>query len=70
MNICKAGTYSQIEQGLKYPSIDRYSFDGWILKPIDFTRLDYLLRGVHDRALRRDALYEPGTWGMGGWFLA
>lgn len=45
-------------------------FDGWILKPIDFTRLDLLLRGIKMPELRRDAVYMPGYWEKGGWFMA
>ncbi|KAH6678577.1 putative phytochrome-like histidine kinase PHY2p [Halenospora varia] len=45
-------------------------FDGWILKPIDFGRLDFLLRCLHDQQLKSQALYAPGHWGKGGWFLA
>jgi CheY-like chemotaxis protein len=44
-------------------------FDAWILKPIDFARLDFLLRGVKTPGLRRKALYMPGMWARGGWFL-
>jgi CheY-like chemotaxis protein len=43
-------------------------FDAWILKPIDFPRLDFLLRGVKTPGLRRKALYMPGMWARGGWF--
>ncbi|TVY37494.1 Cyanobacterial phytochrome B [Lachnellula subtilissima] len=45
-------------------------FDGWILKPIDFKRLDFLLQGINTRHLRYNALYTPGAWEQGGWFLA
>lgn len=48
-------------------------FDGWILKPIDFPRLDLLLRGIGSGEVKRRALYgrngvgnaEGGT-GTGG----
>jgi CheY-like chemotaxis protein len=44
-------------------------FDGWILKPVDFKRLEFLLKGiVHDRT-RAEAVYEKGHWEKGGWFL-
>lgn len=46
-----------------------YGFDGWILKPIDFGRLDFLLRGINELELKREALYLPGHWERGGWFL-
>ncbi|PQE19018.1 hypothetical protein CJF31_00012170 [Rutstroemia sp. NJR-2017a BVV2] len=45
-------------------------FDAWLLKPIDVGRLSLLLQGVKYPKLRRDALYTPGYWERGGWFLA
>ncbi|KAE9377288.1 hypothetical protein N431DRAFT_555517 [Stipitochalara longipes BDJ] len=45
-------------------------FDAWLLKPIDVQRLSLLLKGVKTPELRRDALYTPGYWERGGWFLA
>jgi CheY-like chemotaxis protein len=42
-------------------------FDGWILKPIDFKRLNTLLSGIGDDEIRRSCLYEPGEWERGGW---
>lgn len=44
-------------------------FDGWLMKPVDFFRLDFLLRGIRDIDLRRRAQYTPGQWEQGGWFL-
>lgn len=43
-------------------------FDGWILKPIDFRRLNTLMLGIIDDATRDDCLYAPGEWERGGWF--
>ncbi|RMJ04759.1 hypothetical protein CDV36_014566 [Fusarium kuroshium] len=43
-------------------------FDGWILKPIDFKRLNTLLAGITDTDTRDTCLYEPGQWERGGWF--
>ena len=43
-------------------------FDGWILKPIDFKRVDHLLGGVHEDNVRDDSIYTAGMWGKGGWF--
>lgn len=43
-------------------------FDGWILKPIDFRRLETLLRGIVDDGVRNQAVYKPGQWEQGGWF--
>ncbi|KAL8947238.1 MAG: hypothetical protein Q9222_006462 [Ikaeria aurantiellina] len=45
-------------------------FDGWILKPIDFTRLNTLLAGIVERETREDCLYRPGQWERGGWFAS
>ena len=50
---------------------DRYvqtGFDGWILKPVDFQRVDLLLKGIADTGARAECLYEPGKWERGGWF--
>jgi CheY-like chemotaxis protein len=44
-------------------------FDGWILKPIDFKRLNTLLAGISDEEVRKSCLYEPGQWERGGWFV-
>jgi DNA-binding response OmpR family regulator len=44
-------------------------FDGWILKPIDFKRLNHLLHGIHDNESRQSSLYVPGEWERGGWFF-
>ncbi|CAG8971339.1 hypothetical protein HYALB_00005957 [Hymenoscyphus albidus] len=43
-------------------------FDGWILKPIDFKRLNKLLEGIVDEKIQNSCLYRPGTWENGGWF--
>lgn len=43
-------------------------FDGWILKPIDFKRLETLLQGITDDKVRNESLYVPGQWERGGWF--
>ncbi|KAI9733885.1 MAG: Light-sensor Protein kinase [Cirrosporium novae-zelandiae] len=43
-------------------------FDGWILKPIDFKRADFLLAGIFDEVKRDQACYQPGSWECGGWF--
>ncbi|XXG95397.1 hypothetical protein Hte_001659 [Hypoxylon texense] len=43
-------------------------FDGWILKPIDFKRLNILLEGITDDKVRSECLYAPGNWERGGWF--
>jgi len=43
-------------------------FDGWILKPIDFKRLNTLLAGIHSSETRNSCLYVSGQWERGGWF--
>lgn len=43
-------------------------FDGWILKPIDFKRLNVLLAGIYDEGTRNKNLYVAGEWERGGWF--
>ncbi|EQK97770.1 ATPase-like, ATP-binding domain protein [Ophiocordyceps sinensis CO18] len=43
-------------------------FDGWILKPIDFKRLNTLLQGIYDNNTRSNCLYVMGQWERGGWF--
>lgn len=45
-------------------------FDGWIMKPIDFQRLNHLLSGVYMNDIRNgdDSIYMPGKWEQGGWF--
>ena len=43
-------------------------FDGWILKPISFTRLSEIMKGIVDQQVRKENLYSPGGWEHGGWF--
>ena len=43
-------------------------FDGWILKPIAFNRLTELGKGIVDKKVRKENLYQPGAWESGGWF--
>lgn len=43
-------------------------FDGWILKPVNFKRVDTLLRGIVEEQCRDDCLFEAGHWERGGWF--
>ncbi|KAJ5715572.1 CheY-like superfamily [Penicillium malachiteum] len=43
-------------------------FDGWVMKPIIFTRLNELLSGIVDVDARKKATYNPGEWENGGWF--
>jgi hypothetical protein len=42
--------------------------DGWILKPINWKRLNGLLAGVTDLSQRQKDMYYPGcSWEAGGW---
>lgn len=50
------------------PTYIQAGFDGWILKPIDFKRLNTLLHGIVDEDVRKTCLYKPGQWERGGWF--
>ena len=43
-------------------------FDGWILKPVDFKRVNLLLRGIVDEETRDNCIYQPDKWEQGGWF--
>lgn len=43
-------------------------FDGWIMKPIDFQRVNTLLNGVRCDDVRNRCVYRPGIWEQGGWF--
>ncbi|KAJ6127002.1 CheY-like superfamily [Penicillium sp. IBT 18751x] len=45
-------------------------FDGWIMKPIDFKRVNELLQGLGDKDNRESCLYQASTWEQGGWFQA
>ena len=44
-------------------------FDGWIMKPVDFKRLEVLIKGITDVEARRCETYIPGNWVAGGWFF-
>ncbi|KAJ5274314.1 hypothetical protein N7505_002859 [Penicillium chrysogenum] len=44
-------------------------FDGWVMKPINFARLNVLLSGLCDPSARQAATYTPDReWENGGWF--
>ncbi|KAK6355000.1 Light-sensor Protein kinase [Orbilia brochopaga] len=43
-------------------------FDAWILKPVDFKRLNVLMDGIVSPKTRSTCLYKPGQWERGGWF--
>jgi CheY-like chemotaxis protein len=52
----------------EYLTYTNAGFDGWILKPIDFKRLNVLLQGIVEDDVRHSCLYKPGEWERGGWF--
>jgi CheY-like chemotaxis protein len=59
-----------ISASLEEPCKDEYSrkgVDGWMLKPVNFRRLDMMVRGIHDTGLRDIFLSSEVTWGQGGW---
>ena len=43
-------------------------FDGWIVKPIDFQRLETVLAATEDVGVRRGMRYGMQKWEKGGWF--
>jgi CheY-like chemotaxis protein len=45
-------------------------FDGWVMKPIPFARLNVMLSGLTNPAARAETAYKPGEWENGGWFFA
>jgi len=48
--------------------LSEHGLDGWILKPIDFKRLNIILKGITDPSQRRKDVYHPGcSWEAGGW---
>ncbi|PBP21530.1 sensor histidine kinase/response regulator [Diplocarpon rosae] len=60
---------ASLSEDLRFHYI-RCGFDAWILKPINFSRLDFLLQGITFTDLKRDVIYVPGHWERGGWFFA
>lgn len=45
-------------------------FDGWILKPISFQRLQEIMTGIVSPEARNKMVYRKGSWEQGGWFEA
>jgi CheY-like chemotaxis protein len=43
-------------------------FDGWVVKPIDFKRLEAILVAIEDEQMREVLLYGGSSWDKGGWF--
>ncbi|KAI6711872.1 hypothetical protein JHW43_005587 [Diplocarpon mali] len=59
---------TQLDEENRFEYIQN-GFDGWIVKPLDFQRLDLILQGVKSAAAKRESLYTPGQWEKGGWFF-
>ncbi|RDW88143.1 hypothetical protein BP6252_00175 [Coleophoma cylindrospora] len=66
--VCIIAVSASLYEESRYDYIQS-GFDGWLLKPIDFRRLDLLLQCVKIPELRREAVYKPGSWEQGGLFL-
>jgi CheY-like chemotaxis protein len=43
-------------------------FDGYIMKPIDFRRVNAVFSGLQADSQREALTYAPGNWENGGWF--
>jgi CheY-like chemotaxis protein len=60
-----------VSASLSESSMDDYiasGFDSWILKPIDFQRLQELITGIQDEEVRKSLLYGRSPWNRGGYF--
>lgn len=42
-------------------------FNGWILKPVRFRRLNVMMSGIWNEDMKKQCLYNPGNWENGGW---
>lgn len=42
-------------------------FNGWVLKPTRFQRLNAIMSGIWDEDMKKQFLYSPGNWENGGW---
>ncbi|KAF2795525.1 phytochrome-like protein [Melanomma pulvis-pyrius CBS 109.77] len=49
-------------------SMEEAGFDGWLPKPIDFQRLDMILKGATCKSARIEGLYLTSNPEAGGWF--
>lgn len=43
-------------------------FDGWVIKPVDFKRLNMYLLGAFSEEGRKAAAFDPTQFLAGGWF--
>lgn len=46
----------------------RTGFDGWVIKPVNFQRLNLYLLGAFSDAGRKTAAFDPAHFLAGGWF--
>ncbi|ODO01841.1 hypothetical protein L198_02568 [Cryptococcus wingfieldii CBS 7118] len=44
------------------------NFDGWLLKPLDSSRMRAILAGLQDPSKRSEEVYKQGNWEAGGYF--
>jgi len=51
-------------------AIVEVGIDGWLLKPVDSTRLFRLMEGTLDSSKRNADVYQTGGWERGGWLSA
>jgi len=49
-------------------SLEAAGFDGWLSKPIDYTRLGLVLKGSFSEEARKMGRYSPKEPKAGGWF--
>ncbi|KAI7935527.1 hypothetical protein MJO28_016398 [Puccinia striiformis f. sp. tritici] len=51
----------------QHQDIFEAGMDGWMPKPVDFSRLATMLTASLNLSTRAELLYQPGTWQRGGW---
>ncbi|KAL4885267.1 hypothetical protein BJY04DRAFT_145318 [Aspergillus karnatakaensis] len=52
----------------KMPSLIEDGFDGWLIQPFDYARVEQILQSVQNKPLRRREVIRIGQWYKGGWF--
>lgn len=53
----------------QYEQLLECGFSGFILKPINFARLNELMKGVLEYSILEANQYLPGRWEKGGWLI-